>query len=73
MDDNLPRMNVWLLQDSEKADLLKTVIRADYLAQTCALIVLDLDQPWDLMNQLYKWLAVIRESIQSILSTLSLA
>lgn len=26
-EDNLPRMNVWMLQDIEKADLLKLVLR----------------------------------------------
>ena len=28
-DDNLPRMNVWLVQDAEKADLLKMVMRPE--------------------------------------------
>ena len=30
-DENLPRMNVWLLQDCEKADLLRQVLRPDDL------------------------------------------
>jgi hypothetical protein len=28
-DDNLPRLNVWTLQDPEKADLLKAVLKPD--------------------------------------------
>ena len=28
-DDNLARMNVWLVQDAEKADLLKLVVKPD--------------------------------------------
>lgn len=51
-DDNLPRMNVWMLQEQEKADLIKQVIRPEDLEHTCALIVLDFDQPWEIMNAL---------------------
>lgn len=42
-DDNLPRMNVWFLQDVEKAELLKIVLKPEDLQFTCALIVLDFD------------------------------
>lgn len=42
-DDNLPRMNVWMLQDPEKADLLKMVLKPENLEYTCAVIVLDFD------------------------------
>ena len=28
-DDNLARMNVWLVQDAEKADLLKLVVKPE--------------------------------------------
>lgn len=30
-DDNLPKMNVWILQDQEKSDLLKQMIRPEDL------------------------------------------
>jgi hypothetical protein len=42
-DDNLPRMNVWLLQEPEKADLVKQVLKPEDLQYTCAMIVLDFD------------------------------
>jgi hypothetical protein len=42
-DDNLPRMNLWMLQDPEKADLLKMVLKKDNLEFTAAMIVLDFD------------------------------
>lgn len=51
-EDNLPRMNVWILQEQDKADLIKQVIKPEDLQQTCALIVLDFDQPWEMMNAL---------------------
>lgn len=51
-DENLPKVNVWVLQDAEKADLLQVVLRPEDLEQTCAVIVLDFDQPWEMMNAL---------------------
>ncbi len=42
-DDNLPRLNIWTLQEPEKADLLKVVIRPEQVEQTVAMIVLDFD------------------------------
>jgi hypothetical protein len=42
-DDNLPRMNLWMLQDPEKADLLKMVLKKENLEFTAAMIVLDFD------------------------------
>lgn len=69
-DDNLPRMNVWMVQEQEKADLLKSVLRAEDLEQTCALIVLDFDQPWEMMNALQRWMGVLSEAILDIMKLL---
>ena len=51
-DENLPRMNVWILQDVEKADLLRLILRPEDLPMTSALIVLDFDCAWEMMNAL---------------------
>lgn len=72
-DENLPKMNVWVLQDQEKGDLLKQVIKADDLQNTCAIIVLDFDQPWEMMNALTRWLSVLSESVLDLMKTLPLA
>jgi hypothetical protein len=42
-DENLPKLNVWILQDIEKTDLLPIVLRAEDLQNTCAIIMLDFD------------------------------
>lgn len=62
-EDNLPRMNVWMLQDTEKADLLKMVLKPENLEYTAAVIVLDFDQPWEMMNSLNKWLSLLTEAV----------
>ena len=72
-EDNLPRMNVWLLQDPEKADLLKMVIKPENLEYTSAVIVLDFDQPWEMMNALNRWMSLLSEAILPIIKTLPLS
>lgn len=42
-EDNLPRMNIWMLQDTEKRELLKVVLKPELLETTAALIVIDID------------------------------
>lgn len=42
-DENLPKLNVWILQDVEKKDLLPSVLRAEDLEYTSAIIMLDFD------------------------------
>lgn len=71
-DDNLPRMNVWMLQDAEKADLLKMVMRPEHLEYTAAMIVLDFDQPWEMMESLSKWTRILSEVVQSLMKDLPL-
>jgi hypothetical protein len=71
-EDNLPRLNVWMLQEPEKKDLLKVTLKPDALDMTAALIVIDLDQPWDLKDSLYKWMRLLEEVIKEILNKQSL-
>ena len=58
-DDNLPQINIWRVQESEKIDLLEAAISPANLQFMAIAIILDLEQPWELMNQLKKWLKAI--------------
>jgi len=71
-DDNLPRMNVWMLQDTEKADLLKMVLRPENLEYSSAVIVLDFDQPWEIMNSLNRWMSLLSDAVLGVMKTLPL-
>jgi hypothetical protein len=71
-DDNLPRMNIWMLQDLEKRDLLKVALKPELLETTAALIMIDLDQPWDMKEQLFKWMRLLEEIVKDVLNKLSL-
>ena len=65
-DDNLPKLNIWSLQDSEKSDLLESVIRPSDLESTTAVIVLDLEKPGDIMEQLKDWMAALSKCLFNI-------
>lgn len=58
-DENLPKINVWFLHYPEKADLLVQVLRPEDLEHTCAIIMLDFDQPWEMMNALQRWIGIL--------------
>lgn len=60
-EDNLPRINIWTLQDSEKGDLFESVLKPSDLPQTVATIMLSLDKPWEMMQQLSKWIKVLQK------------
>lgn len=49
-EDNLARLNIWTMQDSEKGDIFEAVLKPSDLPQTVATIVLSLDTPWEMMN-----------------------
>lgn len=40
------------------------------MEHTCALIVLDFDQPWEMMNALQRWMGVLSEAILDIMKLL---
>ena len=63
VEDNTAKVDVWTMHDCENADLLETVINPQAMENLCAAIVLDLNQPWELMNQLRKWLKVLQDTI----------
>jgi|LauGreDrversion4_2_1035121.scaffolds.fasta_scaffold527295_1 hypothetical protein len=71
-EDNLPRMNIWMLQDTEKRELLKVVLKPELLETTAALIVIDIDQPWEMKESLFKWMRLLEEIIKEVLNKMPL-
>lgn len=62
-----------MLQDEEKADLLKLVLRPENLEYTSAIIVLDFDQPWEMMNALNRWMSLLTEPVLNALRQLPIS
>lgn len=53
-------MHIWALKDHTKGDLLNCVIKKSDLQKTCAIIVLDLSQPWTIEQDLRDWTSCIQ-------------
>lgn len=50
--------------------MLKLVLKPEDLQHTCAVIVLDFDQPWEMMNALQRWMSTLGDTILDIIKTL---
>ena len=48
-------------------------MRPENLEYMAALIVLDLDQPWEMINSLNRWLQVLQEVAHSMIGALPLS
>lgn len=64
-DDNLSKMNIWTVHDSERFDLLESVLRPSDLVKMAVIICLDFDDPMEIMNNLRSWLKKLTKCIQS--------
>ena len=66
-DDSLDRIGIWQLEgDVEHQNLLSLALDDVSVSNSVALVVLDLARPWDLMNQVERWM----NSLQHVLSKL---
>lgn len=66
-EDNTSKLNVLTVADSQNMDLVETVLKPAYLENLVVAIVLDLDQPWDLMQSLQKWMKALQSLLFRIL------
>ena len=62
-DDNLPKLNTWAMHDSDRFDLLESVLRPANLTNTAAIISLDFDEPMEIMNNLRTWLTKLTKFV----------
>lgn len=71
-EENLSRINVWIINEEEMAKMIPKIIKPEDLENTFCIIVPDTEAPWDIMNQCNKWAAVLKEQILKISPNLSL-
>jgi len=62
-DDNLPKMNIWSVHDSDRFDLLESVLRPADLERTAAVICLDFEDPMEIMGNLRAWLTKLTKCV----------
>jgi Dynein light intermediate chain (DLIC) len=49
------------------------VMQPENLEYTSAVIVLDFDQPWEMVNALNRWLSILKDAVHNVIRTLPLA
>jgi len=69
-DEIVSRMKVWQLDDRNHWSLLAKLIPAGELANAVFVITVDLSKPWDLLQSLESWLAVVKQTTAQIASQL---
>ena len=62
-DDNLPKLNIWSVNDSERCELIETVLTPESLPRTAAVICLDFEEPMEIMNHLRAWISALSKTI----------
>jgi hypothetical protein len=65
-DDNLPKMNIWSVHDSERCELIEAVLAPGQLSRTAAIICLDFDDPMEIMSSLRTWFSALSKTLLNI-------
>lgn len=65
-DDNLPKLNIWSVNDNERCELIQAVLAPESLQRTAAVICLDFEDPMEIMNNLRTWLSSLSNALFQI-------
>lgn len=66
IEENMGRINVWLISKEDMGEMITKILKPEDLEYTFAIIMPDLDQPWDIMNHCEKWMNVLKSAIFQI-------
>jgi dynein light intermediate chain 1 len=71
-ESTLSRVNVWIISEEEMGAMIPKLLTPEDLEYTFAIIIPDMESPWDIMNQCEKWMQVLKEGIFKITPNLGL-
>ena len=66
------RINVWMISDEDMGPMITKILKPEDLEYTFAIIMPDLEHPWDIMNQCEKWMKVLKDAIYTLSPKLEL-
>lgn len=67
VEDSIAYMDVWLLDGVEyQEQLLQYVLSKEKCRNTIVVVVVDLSQPWDVMDSLQRWTEVVRTHLNTL-------
>lgn len=72
IEENLSRINVWVISEEEMGAMIPKFLKPEELEFTFAIIMPDLEQPWDLMAHCEKWMKVLKDAVYSMSPKLNL-
>jgi dynein light intermediate chain 1 len=67
-DDIVSRMKVWQLDDRAHWSLLAKLLTPSDLTNAAFVITVDLSKPWDIVSSLEKWIEVLKQVSEKVLS-----
>ena len=67
-DDIISRMKVWQLDDRNHWGLLAKLLNPTELNNAAFVVTVDLSKPWDIVSSLEKWIDVLKQVIEKVLS-----
>jgi dynein light intermediate chain 1 len=67
-DDVVSRMKVWQLDDRNHWSLLAKLLSPGDLTNAAFVITVDLSKPWDIVSSLEKWIDVLKQVTEKVLS-----
>jgi tRNA A58 N-methylase Trm61 len=54
---------VWLINSEDMGSMISKVLKPKDLEYTFAIIMPDLEQPWNIINHCEKWMKVLKDGI----------
>jgi len=67
-DDIVSRMKVWQLDDRAHWSLLAKLLTPSDLTNAAFVITVDLSKPWDIVSSLEKWIEVLKQVSEKVMS-----
>jgi dynein light intermediate chain 1 len=71
-DSSLLLINVWVISDEDMGQMIPKILKPEDLEFTMAIIMPEMEHPWDLMGECEKWVEVLKEGIFQITPKLEL-
>jgi hypothetical protein len=71
-DSSLIYVNVWIISDEDMGEMISKVIKPEDLEFTMAIIMPEMEHPWDLMDNCKKWIDVLKKGVFEITPKLEL-
>jgi len=71
-ESTLLYVNVWIINDQEMGHMIPKIIKPEELQYTMAIVMPEMEHPWDLMDDCKKWIDVLKDGIFQLTPKLEL-